>query len=368
MKIVYYIKQGIKIALQQVLLPRIYGLYCHKPIKENTVIFADGHNNHLPFSMQVMYDTMLDEGYDVKTYCLDYQRASLVKRIAMMCGFMKAYARAEAVFICDYFLPAAACKKRPETQLIQMWHACGAFKKFGYDAKDDIAGIRRSNPMKNCTMVTVSSEFCRSIYARAFQIPVDRIKATGVSRTDLYFDQNYIEQCKRQFYQMYPLAKDRKILLWAPTFRGHAGNPKTEGIEIVEQLQQRLGDDWYVIIKLHPHQEKKTHKSNCTISTEELLPVADVLMTDYSSVLFDFMIMKKPVVLFTPDNKDYLKRRGFYLDYQKIPAIHVRDVFELPYAIQSALSAAPYSDAFYEQYMGCCDGHATERILKEIKD
>ena len=352
--------------LQYGVLPVVYTIFRFCPIKKNTVIFADAHTDGLPYSMQYMYETLKKEGRDIRIFCKDYRKLSLPKLVREMFGFMKAYARAEVVFTCDYFLPAASCRKRKGTKVVQLWHACGAFKKFGYDAREDISGMYKGNPMKNCSLVTVSSPLCVPIYASALHLPADIIKATGVSRTDAYFDEDYKKKCQDTFFKKYPQARGRKIVLWAPTFRGNAGRPTVEGLEAVEELPKKLGSGWYVIIKLHPHLEHKLKKSNCDMSTEDLLAVADVLMTDYSSVLFDFMIMKKPVVLFAPDNIAYLRHRGFYLDYASIPAVRVRDASELPYVVRSALTETIDTSSFCEQYVGCCDGHATQRILNEV--
>lgn len=365
-KVLFNIKQWLKMVLQYGILPVIYTIFRFWPIKKNKVIFADAHTDGLPYSMQYMYDVLEKEGKYIRMHCVDFRKASFLKMALEMFSFMKDYARAEVVFICDYYLPAASCKRRKGTQVVQLWHACGAFKKFGYDAREDISGMYKGSPMKNVSLATVSSDACVPIYASALHLPKDVVKATGVSRTDAYFDKNYRKACRDKFFALYPEARGRKILLWAPTFRGNAGSPKLEGLETVEQLQQKLGSQWYVIIKLHPHLEQKLKRSNCTMATEDLLAVADVLMTDYSSVMFDFMIMKKPVVLFAPDNSAYLKQRGFYLDYSSIPAVHVRDASELPYAVKSALTEAIDTKDFCRQYMGSCDGYATQRILKEV--
>lgn len=366
MKFLFYAKQCLKMFLQNALLPQVYGIYRHKPIKKNLVIFADAHNDELPYSMKRMYQAVASQGYDIKVFCLDFSAASFLKIVKFLFLFMKAFATAGTVFICDYFLPVSSCRKRKETQVVQLWHACGAFKKFGYDAREDISGMYRGNPLGNCTLVTVSSKECEPIYSQALHLPRSIVKATGVSRTDIYFDEAYKAACRKQFYELHPEAKGCRILLWAPTFRGNAGAPKVEGIEAVSSLQEKLGPQWYVIIKLHPHLERRLKLSTCEMKTEDLMMVADVLLTDYSSVLFEFMLMKKPVVLFAPDNKAYLKHRGFYLDYQSIPAVHVRDAMELPYAVKSALTGAIDTTDFCERYIGCCDGNATERIIRLV--
>lgn len=363
-KIAFYIKQYIKMALQSVILPVVYRYYRQRPLNKRLVIFADGHTDGMPGSMQFMYRAVRALGFETMCFCYDFKKLSFMKTLHVICSFMKNYAQAGTVFICDYYLPVSSCKKRHETQVVQLWHACGAFKKFGYDSPEDIPTFYKNNPLRNCTLVTVSSPLCESIYSGAMHLPANVVQATGVSRTDMYFNEDYKNKCKKTFFDAYPKARGKKILLWAPTFRGNAGDPKTLGLDTVLELPKKLGNDWYVIIKLHPHQEKILHKSNCDIATEELLPVVDVLMTDYSSVIFDAMLLNVPVVLFAPDSRDYTKQRGFYLNYQSIPAVHVRDAVELPYAVKSAVTGAMDNTMFISQYAGSCDGHATERILK----
>lgn len=352
--------------LQNWILPVVYRIYKHRPVKKGYVLLADCHNDHIPYSMTYMYETLCAMGVEPYCFFLDFKKHGAGKIMMHMLRFMKAYAQAEAVFICDYYLPAASCKKRKETQLVQLWHACGAFKKFGYDAPEDIPEIYKGNPMGNCTLVTVSSNLCQSIYAKAFHLPESAVLPLGISRTDGYFNETYKQRCQELFHLHYPKAKGKKVLLWAPTFRGNAGRPVVEGLEAVEELKEKLGNQWYVMIQLHPHLQKKTTKETGAMTTEELLVCADVVMTDYSSILFDGMLMGKPVVLFAPDKQQYLKHRGLYLDYNRIPAVHVRDQSELVYAVKSALTDVQDTRQFCEEYVGACDGNATWRIIQHV--
>lgn len=364
MKIGFIVRQLAKMAAQSVVLPIVYRLFCRKNVKKDLVLFADAHHNQMPYSMQYMYDRVQAMGLTAEVHVMDFNKASFGRLIKAMVRFMKSYAQAGCVFICDYYLPAGACKRRPQTKLVQLWHACGAFKKFGFDAGEDIPAFYKGNPMKNCTLVTVSSECCEPIYAKALKVPPHAVQAFGVSRTDRYFSEAYNEDCLKRFYEAYPNAKGKKIVLWAPTFRGNARHPQLEGLRAVESLKKQLGDEWFVIVKLHPHLEGRAGRSNCTMLTEELLPAADVLVTDYSSILFDYMVYGKPIVLFAPDGRDYRDARGFYLNYKEIPARHVFKAADLAEAVRESFSSTVNYGTFYEKYMGACDGKATERILE----
>lgn len=155
----------------------------------------------------------------------------------------------------------------------------------------------------------------------------------------------------------------------APTFRGNAAQPYLIGLSDIQRAATALGDDWQLLIKAHPHIDAHGQVSNCTIPTEELFAVADVLITDYSSVMFDYLLYKKPLVLFSPDLAEYEAKRGFYLDYRSMPFPVVEDGGRLPERLREARhtpSAPGRAGGLCQTYTGACDGKATERILKLI--
>lgn len=414
----FRVKQYLKMLLQNILLPLVYACFCQRPVRKGSVIFADGHHEEMPFSMRRMYETVTgkreasggadglacpgvpgeaddahgsgrkgesfreneDGDWQVEVFVRDFGKMSFGEMVRFLLRFMKSYATAEYVFICDYFLPAASCRKRPETTLVQLWHSCGLMKKIAFDAGDDIPKNYRGNMFGNYSWLTMSAQACVPVHHRALRLPQERIRATGISRTDYYFDEEWKERCRRAFYAQYPQAQGRKIALWAPTFRGNAANPWLEGLEDIRRAAADLRQDesgnpagedsWYLIIKAHPHVDAHGMVSNCGIPTEELLPVADVLITDYSSVMFDYLIFGKPLLLFAPDLAEYDARRGFYLDYRSMPFSIVEDGRLLAEAIQGCEAdserRADEIRAFREKYTGACDGRATERILRLI--
>lgn len=365
MSIKFVLKQYVKMFVQSVALPIAYFIHRYKPIDEKLVIFADAHHETMPYSMAYMYEELSKQDYKIETHIMNFATASFLETIKGMFFFMKRYARAKYVIICDNYLPVASCNKRSETKVIQLWHACGAYKKFGYDTEDDIPKYYHGEVLKNVDMVTVSSKCCIPFYSSAMHLPPERFRACGVSRTDQFFDKKYIDGCKNRFYQMYPEAKGKKIILWAPTFRGNPGMPVLVGYDAIEEMAKELGDDYYIITKLHPHMEEKFPYSNCTISTEELLPVADLLITDYSSIIFEYTILKKPIVFFVPDYEQYTKKRGFYLDANDLPGEKVTDSEQLKDIVKNQFTDYDISKAnrFYEKYMSACDGNATKRII-----
>ena len=194
------------------------------------------------------------------------------------------------------------------------------------------------------------------------------VKATGLSRTDLFFDDSYKQKCYELFYKKHPDAIGKKLVLWAPTFRGKANNPFILGKNYIDELQEKLGEEWYVLTKVHPHLDSKNHISNTNIPTEELLPIIDILITDYSSVIFDYILLSKPLILFVPDYEEYKQKRGFYIPLDSIPGRIVKDGKKLYEELINE-----YNDfdkekivKFSKHYMGKCDGNSTQRLFDMI--
>ena len=367
----FLLRQCVKMGFQHVLLPFVYNLYRRRPVREGSVILADAHHDGLPFSMAALRRELYEyPEMEVREMFHDQERHGGFSNLVFMLEFMREYATTQTVVLCDNFLPVSACRKRKETKVIQLWHACGAFKKFGNDSSQDIPSFYRGSVTKNWNMVCVSSPRCVEPFAGAFGLDARRIRPVGVSRTDEYFSDEFRRMCRSRFLAGNPRAIGKKVVLWAPTFRGNAAYAGVEGAEGIRKAEKLLGEAFYFVCKLHPHSEKHLHMDTCSMRTEELLAAADVLVTDYSSVLFDAMACRLPIVLYAPDVEEYKDSRGFYLKYESIPAAFAADGGSLARVLADPDTykevGSPRYEAFYNAYMSGCDGKATKRILRQI--
>ena len=371
MKMVFYIKQVLKMAMQQIYLPLLYKRYAGKPVEKGLVIFADAHHEELPFSMKKMYETLQwDPEYKNETWVTDFGKMGYGSLLKWLRQFMKRYAVAEYVFICDNFLPVSACEKRPETKVVQLWHSGGLLKKSGYDTTEDIPKMYKGDSVyKNYDLLTVSAPCCVPVFTKTMRLASGVVQATGISRSDYYYDDAWNQANHEEFYRKYPEAKGKKVILWAPTFRGNAAMPTLCGMEEIQRVMKETEDRYYWVIKLHPHLEEKGMKSNCDLPSEKIFAVADLLITDYSSILFDYMAYKKPFLFFAPDFDSFDHARGFYVPYDSFPCKVVTDGAGLPAAIEYELSERDPAEIekCFAYHMSMCDGKATERILKTIK-
>lgn len=272
---------------------------------------------------------------------------------------------------------------KKEQRVVQLWHACGAFKKFGR------RGTNLSIYMDTAThaqynMVSVSGDYIRSIYADAFDIDPNRVKAMGVPRTDDFFNPQLIEKTKQKVYEKYPEFRDKTIIIYAPTFRDINNNRQEFHPELdFEQLSKDLLPNQMFLICPHPvMQNEIVDKKYDNIrvirdfSTNDLMFISDMLITDYSSVIFEYALLNKPIAFYCYDLSTY--DRGFYLNYpEDLPG----DVYENQQELTEFLTNADRQvitdkyKLFVERYMSACDGHSGERIaglinsyMEESKD
>lgn len=364
----YRIRQWIKMLVQHILLPFYYNLFRWRRVETDRVILADAHHKERPAKLQCYYDHLVAEGYDVLEIYEDYQNCSFFRLLKKMLGFMRHYATAGYVILCDNFLPAASCRKRKETKVIQVWHGCGALKKFGYDTVDDIPAYYKGNVFRNYSLVPVSGPEAVEPFSSAMRTDKECVQPMGAGYTDCYYDAAYLEKTRKRFFTCCPEAQGKKVVLWAPTFRGTAASPYVVGEEAVLKLGEELGEDYYVIMKLHPHMEAG-EKTRCPMTADELVCVADVLITDYSSVIFLYAVFQKPLVLFVPDKDAYSRERGFYLEFDKLPGRIVTDGTQLGEAVLQEIKEFDQAamKRFFEHHMGGCDGFATGRLIDWMK-
>ena len=365
----FKIKQIVKITMQNVVFPVAYQLGKLHPVQKKLVIFADSHHNEVPYSMEDLHHWFEQTDYRLVTMTRDCDTGGYAGGLIYMLRFMFLYAQAKYVFLCDNFLPAASCKKRKETTVVQLWHAGGMLKKYAYDTARDIPAYYKGNVFRNYSLILTSDEHCNPAYISGMRADPKVVKALGLSRTDRFYQESYKTNCRKEFEKEYPQAAGKKIALWAPTFRGNASVPEIIDTSFIEELQKKLGEEWMLLVKLHPHLQKHIGLDACRIPTERLLPITDVLISDYSSVIYDYLLLERPIVFYVPDLNYYIENNQFYIDYQEMPGQIIQKEEELATAVAKSeeLFEPEVLIRFKEKYMGACDGHARERLISYLK-
>lgn len=368
----------------------IFRFNCLFPIDKKLIMFADTHSTTLTDNMQCLYDELLkDNKYKFKFFLAPKITGNKIKDLfTLYVGFMRFsrfYARCNTLILTDSYLPAFANKPRKNTTVIQLWHGCGAFKKWGYSTADSGWGASRKRlklyPLHNCyTKVCVSSPDIIPFYAQAFNCNESIIKPIGVPRTDKFFNEQFIKDSKEKLLNEIPQSKDKKIILYAPTFRGkNVKLARTDNEMDYELLKENISDRYILINKLHPFISNSLLIDNKyndfvfnapkSMDISQLLCCSDIVISDYSSLIFEFSLFKKPMIFYSYDLESYDKERSFYYPYKEfVPGDIVYNTDEIIKSINQIESDfdSKIVEDFCNKFMSACDGNSTQRVLKLI--
>lgn len=381
------VKRIVKDALLFVIYPHEYEKACKQPVVSGKTVFVEVRETSLSDSFKLLHER-LNSDYDIEVrvdYLHEY-RVSYAQTVRNSIAMLRDIATAQYIFLNDASNVVSCVTLREESKVIQTWHACGAFKKWGMSTADLKFGGSRKQKLRhpfyeNLSLVTTSSPEVNWAYIEAMHLErmPEIVKALGVSRTDSFFDPQFIASAREGVERKIPQARGKKIVLYAPTFRGTVAAAQGPDQLDIEQMRRELGDGFVLLVKHHPFvQNPPAIPESCkhfafnvgdAFAIDKLMCAADMCISDYSSLVFEYSLLSRPIAFFAYDKADYDDWRGFYYDYDQLTP---GPVFEttgqvIDWAKASAASFDPSEvNAFRSKFMSSCDGHSTERILKEV--
>jgi CDP-glycerol glycerophosphotransferase (TagB/SpsB family) len=238
--------------------------------------------------------------------------------------------------------------------------------------------------------VVATSEPMRNVFATSLRVPPSRVIVSGYPRNDALLKRvrGYDIGIVDILDSLLKLKKSARIVLYAPTFRDNLSITSEELLQYLHLDKTRLdavlrGQEAYMIAKFH-HAVRPTKTNhalqrlseriyviNDPIDLYPILSIADVLVTDYSSVYFDFLLLDRPIVFYVPDYEKYLQERGFCLDFDSYtPGPKAKSFEELLLALRNVLTQ---KDRFVEQRKNVrehvfdyVDGLSSHRLVKSV--
>lgn len=348
----------------------IFNLFSKSKINDNQVAFIIDDNESFKGNFSYIQKEFTKRG--------KYNFVSFNKN-SFSISQLKELAKSKYIFLNDNFLAIAFMNFNKNSKIIQLWHAPGVFKKFSASSSgnyEEIATIKKASAKTDYLFIT--SENIKEFYKDAFQIDEDKIKAFGIPRTDYYFENHNNSKLKEGFVKKYPLAKDKKIILYAPTFRDNPEDNNIFNYLDLEKFNEKLSDEYVLALRLHPKinqffkGEISSDADFIDVSDfkneQELMLISDLLITDYSSIMIEFALLNKPILFFTYDYDRYLsKDRGFYYDFKEnVPGDIVKSDDELISIIEKGEFNQEKIDKFLEMQFDYRDGNSSKRILDFI--
>ena len=365
------------------------GRYRHcirrQPQQKKKVVFLEVREPALSDNFRLLWQELERQGDWELILCCIREGMEERKKVRKLClQDIPVLADAAVVFISDSSYFFSSLPLRPQTKVIQTWHACGAFKKFGYSITDKKFGADRKDlerfPLhRNFSIVTVSSPEVVWAYAEAFHMEKEqeKILPVGISRTDIFYRREFLDSAREKLYEKIPEAGGKKVILYAPTFRGRVADAVSPEVLDFSAMREALASEYIVLCKHHPFvKHRPAVPEDCQnfawdatelFSIEELLAVSDVCISDYSSLVFEYSLFERPMIFLAHDLDEYFDWRGFYYPYCEMapgPIVsNTAEVIDCIKELPEKFEKERVAD-FRRKFMSACDGHATERILE----
>lgn len=274
--------------------------------------------------------------------------------------------------------------KKSKQVYINTWHGT-PLKLMGYAMSEGAFGSW--NVVRNFLMsdyLISPNNHTSEIFLKDYRlngIYTGEILEVGYPRNDVFFENNGQQYLKKYLYDEYEIDNKKKLLIYAPTWkptdlRQNRIEVATQYLDEYNQLLSDLGDQYHILMKLHPFVYRRLRRNTdimrVTISdgidANELLSLADLLITDFSSIFFDFLVTNKPIVFFNQNSEVYEQERGYYLQLDELPGPFFSDINQMTSFIKVGKFDNYFDkyEKFKQKFVSYDDGNVSERTIKRV--
>jgi CDP-glycerol glycerophosphotransferase len=378
----YLTGRSLKTVVYRLVLKRL-------PIRPRTVVFESHLGKQYSDNPRYVYEAMTARNLPYRcvwSYRSDPSgfpnQAVLVRRDS----WRYYYEIARAGYIVDNQGLPAVVVRRAGQRYVQTWHG-SPFKHMGFDEpRFERAPAKTRRQLQTAVNrwddFVVTSAWSDKVFRDAYHLKTNSLR-TGYPRNDRLFDADD-EALRARLRLELELPTDRKILLYAPTFRRYpraltTGNPKNTPWLNLGAFEEALGDEWFVVVRAHYLDRIKVRRRYLNVARNmssyddvtDLLLVADALLTDYSSIMFDFSLTGRPMAFYTSDYELYKFTRGSYFELMdESPGPNVNNTNEIvEWLADIDATHASYQaryQAFRARYCEFERGTAAEQITREV--
>ena len=362
----YFIKKLYKYLLK-------FNAHC-----KNTVLFMSEQNAEISGNIKAVSDRMIERGLD-KEYTLLYSFRSTVvqkQKLSSWIQLINKLSKCTTLILDDHVPIMDWLSIDKKTNIIQLWHAGAGFKSSGYSRWGN-KGC--PNPYSCHRQYNFGIAGCKNIapfFSEVWGINTEQVIPTGMPRLDKYLNKDYREAKTKELYSKYSICINKKVILFAPTYRGKNKADAHYPYEIIdfEKLYKLCGDEYVVLFKMHPWVESpvpipekysdKFIDAGAYPDINDLFYITKLLITDYSSNIFEYSLMRNPMIFFAFDEIQYSFSRGFHRDYDYYaPGKIVHTFDELISAIENNDFEFKKVEEYIEHHFDYIDSHASDRVI-----
>lgn len=330
-----------------------YQLICRLSMKRgNRILFLSENREEMTGNLKAIYERMVERELD-KQYVLDQSFRNIFTKRQNPLDWLYTVSKIathDYIFVEDYVPVLGFLNLDKRTVVVQTWHAGFGFKSVGYGR----FGLEGSpNPFQSChrkyTYGLVGNEHLKEIYSEVFGIEKEALLPTGMPRLSNFLNDEIRKETRERLYQEMPFLKERYVITFAPTYRGN--NQKEAYYDMNRIDEKRLNEfcekhNAVILFKFHPFLKGKkllSEKYNQNLielpeqNLNDLFYITDILITDYSSCFYDYILLEKPVLFYVYDEEQYSATRGVHRPVSKVaPGIICKSFEELMVALEKS--------------------------------
>lgn len=348
-------------------------------LRKPRILFLDEKRDVLAPSMEAVYNRLSERGLSKRfvikcslrnTEGRHYSKLSTAAVIARI-------ARATIIIVDDYVPAFNTVKLNKSVKVIQLWHAGAGFKGVGYARWGHFGCPAPFSAHRRTDFAISDSAAIRDFFSEPFGILEEQVIPTGMPRMDAYLDDDNRRKVTEKLYESYPSLKGKRVILFAPTYRGRNRKTAYYPYELIafDRLYSYCEEtDSVVLFKMHPwvagevdideRFSDRFFSMNSYPNINELFYLTDLLITDYSSCIYEFMLMKKPMLFFAFDEERYAVSRGFHRDYaSNVPGKICRSFDELMDAMRDGDFEFDKVERMLPMYFDHADTESSDRVI-----
>ena len=377
------LKSGLKKAVQSGNLRFQRMIYAavrmFRVFRKPHILFLDEKRDHLAPNMEAVYRRMIERGLDQKYVieCSLRNTEDFAPSKLSTAAVIAKIAKADIIIIDDYVPAFNTFALADRVRVIQLWHAGAGFKGVGYARWGHFGCPAPYSAHRRCDYAICDSMAIRDFFSEPFGILEEQVIPTGMPRMDAYLSEDNRRTVTQRLYESYPSFKDKRVILFAPTYRGR--NRKTSYypynlIDFDRLYRYCEASGSVVLFKMHPwisgevpipeRYRDRFFSMNAYPDINDLFYITDLLITDYSSCIYEFMLMKKPMLFFSFDKERYAVSRGFHRDYDgSVPGKICMTFDELLSAMRDGDYEFEKVERMLPQYFDHTDTGSSDRVI-----
>lgn len=356
-------------------------IYCILKIfpTKNKIVMITRQSNTPTLDFRLLKEEIenTDNSIMIETLCNKIESNALyragilykIKYILYILKIMYNLATSKVCIVDGYCIPVCILKHKKKLKIIQIWHASGAVKKFGYQILDKEAGSNSKIAElmcmhKNYDYIIAPSEATKKYFSEAFNTPEDKIVKLGLPRLEYISESKYSKS--EEIFKKYPKLKEKKNILYIPTFR------KNNDFNAVEKiLEHKIDENKYnLIISLHPLDTTPVPEKYLVdkkYSSYDLIKIADYIITDYSALSIEASVLNKPIFIFLPDIKEYKEETGLNINLkEELSTFTCENFDEIIDKIEKKEYNTKEIEKYREKYIEINENKTTENLASFI--